>query len=406
MMLTRSLTTLALLAAAAPLGAQAPDDARWLPWVGCWEAETDAALERSAAADVLGRALCVRPAGAGVELIAFDRDGTPATRLLIADGARRPLELGGCAGWESATWSADGVRLFHRSELTCPGDVVRAASGVLAMLPGEVWLDAQALEAGGERMLAVRRYRPAAARDLPAMADPIGEDLVLAVATTRASAAARLSTSDVVDATRHLPAEVVQALLVERGAGFHLDAASMLRLAEAGVPGEVTDLMVALSWPERFAVETGETLRVAAREVERDSLRAPVYDPWRDPWVRPDPFYNPRGYGGWGHDPYGYGYGARGLPGTWRLGGGPVVVVRERSQDRGGQMVKGRGYSADGASSGGAAGVRSGGSGSVAPTRSGGASGAAVGSSRGSSSGKSTGRTAKPRPGSKKEKNH
>lgn len=404
MTLIRTFTTLALITAAAPVGAQAPEDERWLPWVGCWEASADATPDGAALRGVFGRALCVRPAGAGVEF-AMAAGETVVTRRLVADGAPRPLELGGCAGWESAAWSADQDRLFHRSELTCPGDVVRASSGVLAMLPGEVWLEAHTLEAGGERMLSVRRYHPVS----PEGVDAIPLELAVAVATMRASAAGRLSQSDVVDAVRHAPVEAVQALLVERGEGFRLDAASMLRLADAGVPGEVTDLMVALSWPERFVVQAGAEVRVASREIERDSLRAP-YDPWSDPWARPDPFYDPRGYGGYGgyggyygSDPYGYG--ARGLPGTWRLGGGPVVVVRERSQDRGGEMVKGKGYSAEGSSRSGFAGERSGGSSSAAPAGSRGSAGAAVGSSRGaSSSGKATGRTAKPRSGSKKDK--
>src|SRR5690606_923506 len=73
----------------------------------------------------------------------------------------------------------------------------------------------------------------------------------------RRAAAATFSVNDVIEATDAVDEEVVQALLVDYGGRFPLDAEALERLADAGVSGETIDLMVALSYPDRFEVDRG-----------------------------------------------------------------------------------------------------------------------------------------------------
>lgn len=328
----------------------------WLAWTGCWEAV--AAPDARADAPVV----CVVP-GAGARAAAFVtlRDGALADRQPVtADGERHSVDRGGCAGWESARWAEDGYRLFLRSELDCAG-VKRASSTILAILPDGQWLDARALESGGEAYVSVQRYHPFSGdAERIAGIEATVRERAAAIHAARDVAGARLSVRDVTEASRHAHPGAVQALIAERGTGFGLDAETLVALSDAGVPGETTDLMVALSFPDVFEVDRGSR-RAAARTADpgaagvwgADPWAAPARDPWRgggraDRWGRGG--WSPYGscYGGcydygYGYN-YGYGYGNR-YPYGYGTGRPPIVVVRRREDpDNGGKVVNGRGY--------------------------------------------------------------
>lgn len=335
---------------AATAHAQTLQDPRWLPWIGCWEAvqEADPGEELRTLSSV-DELVCVQPdaSGAGVEVVTYSGSEPVSRVLLVADGERRPMERSGCSGWEAAEWAEDGVRVYIRSELECEGGLhQRRSSGLLAILPRGEWLDARVVVAGEDRAVLVRRFRLAGDERLAGagLEDP-ARGRKLAVATARAAASRRLSVGDVIEAASHAEPEAVEALLIERRGGFVVDAASLLAMADAGVPESLIDLTVALSFPDRFEVDraagTGEVRTAAADMPPIPAAPAPYYDPC----------FGPRGYGCW-YDPFLYPYGyARGyLPygvaGTygWWLGprGGTTVVIREVER---GAMVKGRGYS-------------------------------------------------------------
>ena len=132
---------------------------------------------------------------------------------------------------------------------------------------------------------------------------------------------------------------------------------------DAGVSDAVIDVVVAVSFPEHFAVDSDED--------HRDRH----YGYWGSP------FYYGSYYGGWGYGRYGY-YG--------RYGGyyNPVVVtVGPNRRSGGGRMVAGKGYR----------GPRDSGSSKGGSTVQGGSK--KSGSSSAGSSRRSTGRKAKPRGG-------
>lgn len=346
---------------AAPAHAAAPPaDPHWLPWLGCWSVVPQPGPQGAGAPDP-HQVVCIDAAAEGVALRTVGDGKTISEERIVADGQRRRVSRSGCSGWEAANWSRDGRRLFLHSELTCEGGQRRTTSGVMAMLPGGGWMDAQAVDVGArtDRAVRVRHYRVADSAALEAAGLRAAESPTpsLAVETARRAAAARLLPDDVAEATRQVAPEVVQALLVERGEGFDdLDGQTLVRLADAGVPGSITDLMIALSNPDRFQVDRA-TGGIGMREDERTGDNAAA-DSERGARGGYGPY---AGYGGCGrfgyYDPFAYydcGYAyyspfGFGSPYGWWYGGSPVIVVERGKQQRSeAKAVKGRGYTRGG----------------------------------------------------------
>ena len=395
-----------LLLAAAVLGAsaaltssaraQAPADARWLPWLGCWQAVAPDGATLSGGPQVCVHAAAGAP---GVTFASLLAGKVVSQREVVASGARSPIAEGGCRGWESNTWSADARRVYRRSELNCDGGGRRTSTGVISFLPDDRWVDIDAAGVtGAARGVRVQRFRAMSAGAAAATGlMPQGEDL--AILTSRTAASGPLLASDVVEASGRVDAEVLQALVYERGNGYHLDAGAVRHLADARVPADVIDLMVALSYPDFFNIDRGAT-RVALRGDESGggSGRQPRGGGWGGGYPCYDRYYG----GGWGYPgwlfsyPVGYGYSGYG---GYYPGG---VIVSRGNGSTGGRVVKGGGYERPaGTSTRGTAKPKSGsGSGSSNPKGSGtstsGGSGSGGGTAR-PSGGSDTGRTAHPR---------
>jgi hypothetical protein len=368
-----------LLAAAPSAGAQAPsNDTRWQGWIGCWQ-PLDAAL---APDDGGAPVTCIVPAtGASAVELATVVDGKVVSRDRIdASGTRRDVTRDGCTGWEQATWAADGRRVFLSSSLACPGGLDRTSSGVIAMSAEGEWLDVQGITAGGNSGVQVVRYGDVGLpeglpTDIAAAVRQATSGRSLALAA-RTSAAAPIDTRDVAEAVKLVDAAVVQAWITERRQGFDLDAKELVALADAGIPERVIDVMVALSYPTRFALAPTNGQRTVRqpgqphviespddRDLRRPSLGMRAYgDPFYD-----SAFYSPYGYSrygyrygmsryGYGYSPYGYspyGYSPYNSGYGWYTGGGPVVIIRDPGSGNtgsgntgasNGRVVNGRGY--------------------------------------------------------------
>jgi hypothetical protein len=390
---------------AASVSAQAPDaDPRWQAWLGCWQpVDTPAAAAAAApSASAAGQLVCVTPAagGSAVDVVSVADGKVTARERVDATAQRHETTKDGCAGWESAEWSARGARVYLRSEYVCPGGVQRKSSGLLAVSPDGEWLDVHSVAAGASTGVRVVRYREASASaELPAELSAALQGRALAVSTARAAAAAPLATGDVVEAVRHVEVPVVEAWLAERGQGFAVDGKRLVELADAGVPGRVIDMMVALSYPRVFAVDPASRQGELRTTVD-SGRRAQGYA--TEGRLGPVVFVDRYGYSpyGWSaYSPYGgylYGYG-RGY--GWYPGGGPVIVIRDPNGGgqpaRRGRAVNGRGYTrGDGASGTGEEAVPRA---STRERQSEGSSNRATRQS-GGSSGSGPTRTAKPRP--------
>jgi hypothetical protein len=397
-MFVHALVPLAALLAAAPV---TPPDGSWLAWHGCW---------RTVGEDAPEQVVCMLPGAdpAEVRLRIIEQGAVTEQALVRTDGTPRTVQEGGCTGTETGRWSRDGRRVFIRAELDCQG-VRRVSSAVLAMVAENEWVDVQTVTVAGQHSSRTRRYRAITGASMPAdIRAALDDGRELVRESARLQASAPLEIEDVIEATSQLPAPGVEALLAARQHGFGLDARKLVQLEQARVPSSVIDVMVALSYPQSFAV----------REPDADMRRQPTYRPGTAGW--PDDCYDDRyfsygrrplysRYGRLGYDScydrYGYGWGSR--YGSWndsyygwRGGGGPVVVIVRPVDDEGearqpGQAIKGRGYTrGSGSSDGGSARPRS----TAGSADSGGSAGSKPTTSTGSS-GTSTGRTAKPRTG-------
>jgi len=386
-----------LVARATPTwGQEASLDPRWLAFVGCWESVAAAAQQ-----------VCVIPAPgtSGVDIATVVGGQIVARERIVPTVERMPSNREGCTGWESAEWSLQGQRVYLRSEYHCSGGLERVSNGLIAMSPSGEWLQVQGVTVGGQTGVAVRRYRETTApAALASEAAPKGG--VRAVTEARAAAAAPLDPDAVVEASRHLDAAVVEAWLAERGDRFSLNAKRLVKLVDAGVPGRIIDLMVALAYPGAFSINrvSRQAERVAGR---RDSsgkaVSAPiaVVDRFCHAWWD---YFSPYGCSPFGfsfYSPFGYGPYDGSYPQSYAV----VIVTRgdgsftPRSH---GRVVNGRGYGQGDNAGGTPAHPRE----PSAPTwfgagetsSAGIGSGSSSGTSPGTSSGSGETRTAKPRP--------
>lgn len=382
------------LVASMPSAASAQLDARWQPWVGCWQPaqpqSSTASLNspRNGVAGNSGSAplVCVIPttgsgASSGVSVLTIADGKIVARDTISATGQSFTRSKDGCTGVESANWSADGHRVYVSSDFTCPGDLKRTSSGIFAISPNGEWVNVQGVNTAGNKGVRTLRYADAGLpSSLPAeVAQALHSGGSLAVSTARAAAAAPLTTASVIDASHKVDPAVVEAWIIDRGQNFGIDAKQVVALADAGVPGNVTDAMVAVSYPKAFAVAhpsddvsgatsieavgdaSGSSIeRSGGREIQvmmMPSYSRYGYSPFDYYGYGYSPFgYSPYGYSPYGYSPYGYSpygryyspYGAFGGYGAY--GGGlyapPIIVLKggQSTRPQGGYVVKGRGY--------------------------------------------------------------
>jgi hypothetical protein len=397
---------MAASAAANGVSAQANQaDARWQPWLGCWEPAGFAEGRSS-------HMLCVLPVegSPAVELATVDSGRVLARERLVANGEQMKSDESGCTGWKSAEWSPDGQQLYLKSDFECGGGLHRTASGIFAMAPGGVWLNVQRISANDGSGVRVVHYRSASAPDV--LRDELARvtaERELVLSTARAAAAGSVSLQDVISASRAVDPGVVEAWLIVRREKFSVDSKQLVQLADAGVPSRVIDAMVALSYPKAFAIAGTSDIGMQSGEVAmqpEESNGRTIYSTMMYPYgygsygfgLSPfDYYYSPFGYSPYGYSPYGFGYGY-----GWYPVAGPVVIIKNPhvNTPAHGRVVNGRGYVRGGQSgsdgnSRGSVPRRSGNDG--ASTSGSSSRGGSSVSSPSSGSGSSTGRTAKPR---------
>jgi hypothetical protein len=409
--LTLAAAVLLTLATTARAQTATPDP-RWEPWIGCWQPEAPPEIDVATKLPFV----CVTPTNvsSAVQIATVENGAVVSRDTLNANGQQHPVSKQGCSGWDRAEWSADSRRVYLRSELACTAGLKRSGTGLLAISPEGEWLDVQSVTTSGNTGVRATRYHEATTTaSLPAEFAKLNAGRQLATNAARASAGAPLNGAAVVEAVKLVDTSVVQTWIVQRGRKFTIDAKALVALADAGVPGSVTDVLIGVSYPERFALRQAPALLAGGRELSPlDSARLVSeyvsnrcfsnFDPF---WMRSygiDPCASRYGYYGYGYNPYRYdpfGYGGYGYGSSYYYGGfitsAPIVVVK--GEETHGQVVKGRGYTrtSSGSSSSGSSTSRSGGSGSSSSGSSGSSSGSSGSSSSGSSS---SGRTAHPRP--------
>jgi hypothetical protein len=280
-------------------------DPRWNAWLGCWqlveervrdEWETEAASREFVPAK--GAVVCVTAADQpnAVRLTTRVESQSTLEDTIVADGTPRPLREPGCEGTQRTEWSSNGLRLFARAELRC-GGTQRTGSGMTMIDATRLWTDVQVVEEGGRETIRVRRYRRApdhtdatASLPKPEQARALG---------TMARQAATLTIDEVKEVAQKLPVSALEAVLLETGASFPLNSKRLVELDDAWVPDRIVDLMVALSFPNRFVIERRGSSGGSAPSGWGFAYGSPYDWPY---------YYAPFGYSGFGrYDMYYYG---------------------------------------------------------------------------------------------------
>ena len=368
------LTALVALGLASPVQAQTAGP-QWEAWIGCWDQ-----LPRGMGPET-GARVCVIPASSPSEaqIVTVVGDSIASRQRLDATGQKHAVTRDGCPGWESI--HSTGTRVYLRTTLTC-GGVDRLTNGVMAMSSAGDWLDVQGVAVGKNAGVRAARYREAsAAARLPAEITAALGGRPRRMNAARIAAAGTITTADVVEASRFLEVGVLQTWLAERNQGFGLDAQQLVALEKSGVAPSVIDVMVALSYPEVFALD-----------------RTRLGDPAPETRGEERVVYGGAMVDDYGSGPYDYGYG-RGY--GWYPGRQPVRILRQpasdaATEDEHGKVVKDRGYVSGRGDSGRSGTEKSGGSAARGQEGSGGSS--SKGGSSGSDKESSSGRKAKPRP--------
>lgn len=250
----RSLILLAMLAPALA-SAQELSSHPWSAWFGCWVPTHSETAERPIT--------CVVPAAGEVPAVEI-MTGVGGTLVrqsrIAADGERVPFDQNGCAGWDAAEFSADGLRVYLSGEVTCGARATQLTSGVYALAPSGEWLDVHVMRTGDERTTRSQRLE---LLPVAALSAELREDFAplerLAMSARGAAMAEPLAVAQIVDVAAHVDAAAAELWLIEsaRGAAqpLRLRRPELQRLAGANVPERVIDAAVAVANPEHFYVE-------------------------------------------------------------------------------------------------------------------------------------------------------
>ncbi len=372
------ITALAIAAIGQVAGAQQPvTGPRWQGWVGCWTAVANAGAWDSNNGPPA--TVCVAPTSeaTAVDVVTLVDNKVVGRNRIDANGQPHPLSAGGCTGSEQARFSTDGRRVFMRSMVDCQGAKTET-SALLAITATGDWIDVRSVASGGASNVRVARYRETTVpASVPADLTAAMTNRGLGAAGARIASSAPFSNDAIIEASKFVDAGVVQGWIMESGQRFAVDAWSLMQLADAGVPGQITDAMVQVSNPRqahsttvyasngRYATPYG---RGASDWWDQDTgeriivYSYPAYDPWGFGWGFGYPLGYYPGYGrsysygrglsytvglGWGYG-FGYGYGAgyntRGVGYYY-----PPVIVLHQTNGGGydhGKATKGEGYSA------------------------------------------------------------
>lgn len=235
-MLRRAAVAFALTTMLATTAAAQAPAAAWAPWTGCWRLMTETGFR---VGDASQPTVCVAEVAGGAQLTTTLGDRPAVTQTILADGRDHAVDEAGCRGTQRHEWGPGGLRLYGQAELTCAGDAApRHVTSYALLLQDGNWLDIQAIDIGGRDSVRVRRYRHA--------------DAAVAI---QMRPGRPLDLEDVKEASIRGSVTAVEAAVVEAGTVIPLSARTLLELERARVPGRVIDLMVAVAYPDKFAVD-------------------------------------------------------------------------------------------------------------------------------------------------------
>ncbi len=321
-------------------------DTRLLPWIGSWRL-----LSSGVNADqnelVQEFLLIISPGDSENSLTMKGyRDGKlSAEENIIVDGLRHQITDDKCTGWYQYSWSENGRRLLFNSESNCPGDPPRKISGMSIFDEKGHWLDIQLLHNGEDIVTNTRKYR-----NVDSDSVMPGANAVNRTSSARSASGRSFTIVEIIELSSKVESEVLEAALLETGKPFPINSKKVAELADLKVPSRVIDLMVALSFPDKFNLQ-GRAISLA-RETEIQPyyyfperyhycLNNYRYFPWH--WTPYDCIPYGYSYLGW-YTGYGWYYPLWTYPYYYTGGGGGGGAEH-------GRLIKGKGYTRSGSES-------------------------------------------------------
>ena len=234
---------------AAATTATAAGDARYEPWLGCWDLEIDRRAGR-----IAPTRLCLLPADeGGVRILTISGPTVASTESLVVDGKAHPVSAPDCRGTEQTDWATTLPGFFRSGTVTCGSDTAARRVSSLAFLRTDgAWIDVQAATVGAQTSIRIRRFRRSTDQSLP----PGAANRNQAYAAPRRERSAPWTAANVIEVSGKLPTEGVEAVITELDRPIELKKKQLLAMADGGVDERVIDLLVGLTYPEKFVVRS------------------------------------------------------------------------------------------------------------------------------------------------------
>jgi hypothetical protein len=300
-----------MLLISAPVAISAPEqpdpsgyeklDTRLLPWIGSWHLLTSGAStdQNELVQEFL---LTISPGDSENSLTMKGyRDGKlSAEEKIIVDGLRHQTADEKCTGWYQYSWSENGKRLLFNSESNCPGDPPRKVSGMSIFDEKGEWLDIQLLHNGEDLVTNTRKYR-----NVDSDSVIPGASKVNRISATRSASVKSLTTEEIIELSGKVESEVLEAALLETGKPFPLNSKKVAELADQKVPSRVIDIMVALSFPDKFNLK-GKV--ISQSQTQGTEIKPYYYFPGPYNYCTRNYRYFPWHWAPYDCYPYGYSY--------------------------------------------------------------------------------------------------
>ncbi len=250
----RGLLFLAALLPAVDLRAQ-DKDTPWAAFVGCWEPTGDELRLSSSIT-------CIVPAAENefeARIITVAGREIVRSVTLLANGTRVTMDDARCKGWEVASFSADGARLYLSGETQCGEAPAVRTSSMYAMLPSGTRLVVSGARTDAGEQLQAQRFKLVPASNLSGPSVPGLEALLASTEVARRAAARAPEVADVIEASARVHPSIAEAWLAQvatetSSQPVELSAGDLRTLAAAQVPMQVIDMLVAVAYPTHFKV--------------------------------------------------------------------------------------------------------------------------------------------------------
>ena len=226
-------------------------DKRLLPWIGSWRLVSNK-VNKNESPSKTDYFLTISPGndGKSIAMKGYRDDKILLEEEIIVDGQKHTLKDEKCTGYYLYSWSENGKRLLFNSESNCPGDPPRRISGMSIIDENSNWLDIQLLKNGVEKAISIRRYRSIDSDSVTSMRFNPSQ-----ITSSRIAAGKNLSISEIIELSSKVESEVIEAALLEIRKPFPINSKQLVKLSDSGVNSRIVDLMVALSFPEKFSVK-------------------------------------------------------------------------------------------------------------------------------------------------------